>query len=127
MASDEEEEELAQLRAQRSQRTGVADLVRRAAQVTATSRHFGVLALFRPSQTSMCHMQRGLQQKQKNANTAAASYFEEPASRFGYCSLLIAMLPIPCAQGHILACQADVECDHICLQAKHNPAGCSRT
>ena len=27
MASDEEEEELAQLRAQRSQRTGVADLV----------------------------------------------------------------------------------------------------
>lgn len=51
MASDEEEEEeLAQLRAQRSQRTGVAEL-------------------------------RGLQQKQKHANTAASSYFEEPASR----------------------------------------------
>ena len=127
MASDEEEEELAQLRAQRSQRTGVADLVRRAVQVTATPRGFEVLALFLPSQNPLCHTQRGLQQKQKNANTAAASYFEEPASRFLSCFLLTAMLPTPGAQGHILACQADVECDHICLQAKHNPAGCRRT
>ena len=60
MASDEEEEEeLAQLRAQRSQRTGVAELVRRAAKVTATSMHFGVLALFMRSQTSLCrHAER---------------------------------------------------------------------
>ncbi|KAL3132621.1 hypothetical protein ABBQ32_009149 [Trebouxia sp. C0010 RCD-2024] len=50
MDSDGEEEELAQLRAQRSQRTGVADL-------------------------------RGLQQKQRQANTTAASFFEEPDSR----------------------------------------------
>ncbi len=100
MPSNEEEEELAQLRAQRSQRTGVADLVRKAAKVTATSRHFGVLALFMPSQTSLCHTQRGLQQKQRNANTAANSYFEEPASRFSSCFLLTAMLPMPCAQGH---------------------------
>ena len=38
MASDEEEEELAQLRAQRSQRTGVTDLVRRA---DGTGQHLG--------------------------------------------------------------------------------------
>lgn len=50
MDSDGEEEELAQLRAQRSQRTGVADL-------------------------------RALQQNQRQANTTAASFFEEPDNR----------------------------------------------
>ena len=95
MASDDEEEEMAQLRAQRSQRTGFADLVRRGRytlgfqtaiarschsrdSLAGSSVHYCTDQLL-----SCCHplLQKGLQEKQRQANTAAASFFEEPDTR----------------------------------------------
>ncbi len=85
MASDEEEEELAQLRAQRSQRTGVADLVSTSQSCQAHTYTRKVCSVTERLcvviHKSIGTLQRGLQQKQKQADTAAGSWFQEPDSR----------------------------------------------